>query len=239
MGADSVVWIKSNEKDGDCAIVATLQRPVIVTQGYCLSYIVEHITRKLNLSIWMKQIFSACERETHLLVGGRLHLIWFITKSRVDLCYSLMKHPKHDNWMIFQDTNQLPVGEWHEISQSPSESAFLNHCFDSKRCSARSVCRARKVQPPPVMNRELSRDYEELVNSRKMSTSYAPQLSRGKRAASSVYLLPPWAFTSHPLLCSCWAAGPLNLDCLAVFQTGFLLLGDWGLLVIEGLCISK
>lgn len=151
------------------------------------------------------------ERERTVLV---VDLSWFV----------LWDHQVKQNH--FQETNQfLQIN--NRISAKPPS---LNNCLNCMFSVLRHLLSSIECFEEVFFNKHL-------IDSHNQMLCNCPEESELRLLRSTCYL----PERSHLILsrCSRRATGPLNLDCLAVFQTGFLLLGDWGLLVVEGLCISK
>lgn len=161
----------------------------------------------------IKNIFSLHESRTVLVVDLKL-----IISEKILNCLMwqaiLQQFQKMESFSRNKPFSFLQIN--NRISAKPP--SFLNYFLNSKCWTACSVCYATSSYQSSALKRFFFSFFKDLINSHNQM-----QLSRGKRAASSVYLLPPWAFTPHPLFAALAGGplGPLNLDCLAVFQTGF------------------
>lgn len=143
-----------------------------------------------------------------------------------------------------QETNKQNEKNWQRISQISIFSLFSDKRFSVLRQKKTIIKnKIEKVQPSSSHNLSaFERFSKNLINSPKktkkklMKCSTTPEES--EPFLRSTCYLPE---RSHLILFAA-LAGPPGLstpDCLAVFQTGFLLLWDWGFLVVQGLCISK
>lgn len=115
-----------------------------------------------------------------------------------------------------QETNKQNEKNWQRISQISIFSLFSDKKFSVLRQKKKPIIKNKIEKVQPSSSHHLSafeRFSKNLINSPKKTKRKINEMlhdSRGKRAVSSVYLLPPWAFAPNPFCCSCRAAGPLN-----------------------------